>query len=341
MAAFATDSESLAVETGDGVSRGALASVLLVAVGFPAIELSAQFTWPGGFRQASATIATMLYLPVHIRLVWYAVRGLQATHAYLSVAWISLVILISLPLIGPDVWIRTMNVVAASALIALPLRRALFILAGCTLIVYPVEAIFPDVDGTSPTFYAWAILWRTSMLVVLVWLIASRQHLQRTSATLAGQAVLRERMQVEAELRDGVGQALADIASIAEHAAGASSADEMIQALRQSSARSRSALADARRLVGSYRRGSLAGELQSAVDILTSVGVRTEVRGDPDRVDDASSTELREELRLSVSKALADPTVDACVIVISAGHDSAATLTVRLVEGSAVDGAAT
>ena len=114
------------------------------------------------------------------------------------------------------------------------------------------------------------VAWRAATLFVLVWLVAAARQLQAARLALTDEAVFRERLRIEGELRATVTDGLARIAAQGERAIEQASrapaaARDRLQVLVEGSRR---ALAEARRISRRYQRRSLRTELDMAVALL-------------------------------------------------------------------------
>jgi two-component system sensor histidine kinase DesK len=142
----------------------------------------------------------------------------------------------------------------------------------------------------------------SASLAVPVWLVRAARQLAADRLALAEEAVVRERLRIDGELRRTVGAALETIAATASRADGL--ADDQLSAAEAELGvlvdRSRRTLAEARRLLSRYREASLQGELETAAALLAAAGIPIHVelpRGELAEGDDeAARVALRRDL---------------------------------------------
>ena len=161
--------------------------------------------------------------------------------------------------------------------------------------------------------------WRGASVFVLVWLTGATRRLQEARLVLAEQAIARERLRIDGELRRTVGAALDAIVARGEWAIALAARDPaMVECeLRLLAERSRGALAEARRTIRGYQQLSLRAELDGAVALLAAAGIQARLvlpGGDlPESVDPAP----RAALRAAVARLLHDGAARDCSIVVT------------------------
>jgi two-component system sensor histidine kinase DesK len=148
-----------------------------------------------------------------------------------------------------------------------------------------------------------------------VWLLGTVRQLDAARQALAREAVLRERLSIDGELRRTLGIALAGIAARGERAGSLSEPSAVDEALQDLVASSRRTLADARQLIRSYHRPSVRAELSTAATLLAAAGIRTRVVLPPDEPPGAS---FREQLRAATAELLRDGAVRSCILTVDA-----------------------
>jgi signal transduction histidine kinase len=154
---------------------------------------------------------------------------------------------------------------------------------------------------------------------------------------LADDAVLRERMRIDDELRRTVGEALRAITLKGERAAQLAARDPAAVEpdLRELSAVSRRTLTEARRLVTRFRGASLAFELETAVTLLSAAGIDARVEMPPAPLPSLVDEDIRIALRRDVAALLAG-TEAGTAVTIAVVTDGAR---VRLETGPTADAA--
>jgi len=135
---------------------------------------------------------------------------------------------------------------------------------------------------------------------------------------LTEEAVTRERLRIDSELRRTLGVALEAIAGHAQRASNVAGRSPAVVEgeLRALVDGSRRTLAEARRMVRGYQQVSLRAELDTAATLLTAAGIETRVvlaGGDlPDTVEET----LRSALRSATTGLLRDDATRSCVITV-------------------------
>lgn len=277
----------------------------------------------GGFgRGGWALAATAAYTPLYLRHIWYFVRGRRPPAAGWTLAAVAIIVAAAVPLAGQG-WLPSFFAVAVCLLAVLPWRWSLPGVAALAVAQAPLALAFPLANPAAirgaPYYYAITLLWRTSAVFVPVWLVAVVRQLEAARSDLARDAVLRERLAVDARLRATLGVALASISARAEISASLTSTDpgSAARGLAALVEISRGSLADTRQLLSGLRQPSLRAELETAADLLTAAGIATRLvlpAADPaGRV----SAELRSGLRSATARLLRDGSARTCVITLS------------------------
>jgi two-component system sensor histidine kinase DesK len=299
-------------------SVGALAHVayfpLQIVTTKPVVD---DLTWR---TAAVAAVATGVYAPLHVRHVRLSLRGTRPPAAAWTLVAMAAVIAGASPLAGLEAhplpglyWSTSCYALAGSALLVLRPRWAAGAFAASVGLA--VALVFASGgDGGLTAYAAWVVGWRALSLFALVRLVTAVRGLHGARAALADEAVARERRDIDREINDAVGSALAAIAAEAHHARELSGTDAeaSLQSLVE---HSRRALADVRRTVGRYRRRDFKDELDTAVAVLAASGVamRVLVRATVEPDDEPS---LRAQLRPAVARLLADHTMRACTMTV-------------------------
>jgi hypothetical protein len=267
-------------------------------------------------RAAWALAATAVYLPLHLRHVLYAVRGTRPHYAGATVLVMAAAIVGVLPMVGPY-WLPSMHAIAVSALIVLRPRWSLPVVVAVVAAQTPLALALHSSVVDATTYYTLTMLWRTSVVFVPVWLLGTVRQLDAARQALARDAVLRERLTIDGELRRTLGIALAGIAARGERAGSLVERSAVDAALHDLVARSRHTLAEARQLIRSYHRPSVRAELSTAVALLAAAGIETRVVLPPDGSFDAAP-EFRARIRAATAALLRDGSARACVLSVRA-----------------------
>jgi two-component system sensor histidine kinase DesK len=221
------------------------------------------------------------------------------------------------PLVGVD-WLFMVAPLAVSVLLVVRPPWSLLLCLGLVAATAPL-ALGLGAPGWSATYFPIEVAWRAATLFVLVWLVAAARQLEAARRALIDEAVLRERLRIEGELRATVADGLARIAAQGERAVeqavrAPAAARDGLQVLVEGSRRT---LAEARRISSSYQRCSLRTELDVAVALLGAAGIETRLAlpaGDlPETVDES----MRSTLRAATARLLGDDTVKGCDLVVT------------------------
>jgi len=301
-----------------GLIRLAAAAAVGCSLVLPLLELArivAGWT-PSPGHATLALVATACYLPLYVRHVWYAARGSRPAGAGWTLLAMTVVILGALPLIGTS-WLTSLHSLAVSVLIIVCVPWSLLIAASLVAATAPLAIAFGD--GQWAAFYTVSVIWRGAAVFVLVWLVGAARRLEHARLLLAEEALARERLRIDGELRRTLGAALEAIAARGRRASvlAAGDAATLEDELRALVEGSRRALAQARRTIRGYQRPSLRAELDSAAALLTAAGIQTRLelpRGAlPDTVDAAA----RSALRAAVAALLRNDGARRCSIVVT------------------------
>jgi signal transduction histidine kinase len=238
-------------------------AVLVISVALAAVELGRMgllLHWPAF---VAATVATAIFLPLHVWHLRYGLRGERPPNSTTTLAVIAAVHLVALLVVGPA-WSTMLGALATSALVVLVPRWA-FVAAGlCALGPILAWAMRPEVVAdyeVTVAYLVYAVVFRSVMQFALVWLVANVRELERSRAELAAAARRRERDRLETEVRHmlEVRSAVIAEAGRAAQTALAGSADAAgLVAIDRVVALAREALADLRRLVSDALLGERA-----------------------------------------------------------------------------------
>jgi two-component system sensor histidine kinase DesK len=296
----------------------ATAGAVALSVTFPVIEVAriAFYRSPVGGRGVQALVATACYLPLYVRHVVYGVRGSRPAGATWSLLAMAVVIIGAVPIIGVG-WLSSLHALAVSVLLLVRRRWSLGIFLALVAAPIPL-AVALGAPKYGP-YYAVTVAWRSLTPIVLIWLIGVIRQLEAARLTLAEEAVTRERLRIDGELRRTLGAALETIANQAAHASalvGRSPAtvEEALRGLVQGSRRT---LAEARRLISGYQQVSLRAELDTAATLLAAAGIETRVVLPDGDLPDTAGEPLRPALRSATARLLRDDATRSCVITVA------------------------
>lgn len=276
--------------------------------------------WPGDLSNGLwALAATAVFLPLHIRHVWYGAHAAKPPAGHWTLLAMALVIFAALPLAGGH-WVRSFSTLAASALIVLRPPWSVIAFGSVVAMGVPTALVADDVGMATSIWNALMVLWRALILFVLVWLAAALRRLQAARRALADDAVARERRRIDGELQRNLGAALASIVTRGQrisHRLGGERAAGQEKELQILVDGSRQTLAKARRMIRGYQQVSLQAELDTAAALLTAAGIETIVvlpRGSlPEHVE----LSVRSALRSATTRLLRDSTARSCVITVT------------------------
>lgn len=270
------------------------------AAGLPLLQLNRIATAPIDQTRAGwAAAATLLCLPVQVWLVWSAARDNWGRRQRWALVAMAVLIIAIVPVVGLD-GLGTLYILAALLLATLRLPWSLLVFAALMLVPTPVAQAAGQPQWAS--YFTLGVLLAGVPLAVVVGLVRTARQLAAARSALAQQAVIRERLRIDGELRHTVGAALEAIAGQGDHAAALaanypSATAQQLQALVGAARRT---LADPRRMVSRYQQASLRGELEAAVSLLAAAGLQPRLvvaSGDmPDRLDQAAQAMLRRDL---------------------------------------------
>jgi two-component system sensor histidine kinase DesK len=254
-----------------------------------------------------AVVATAAYLPVHLWHLHHAARGTRPRGTGWSLATMAVIVGAVLPVVGVQ-WLGALYPLAASALLVL--RPPWSIAAFAALLTVPAPVAFAFGEPGWAWYFTLGLAMVGLVLAVPVWLVAAVRDLQAARERLAEEAVIRERIRIEAELRQTLGTALEEIATTGDRAL---STPEPTEHLRVVVAAARTTLSSARRLSAGWRHSPAHAELAAAVALLRAAGVDTQVRGTlPADVPEPQLATLRDQ----VARLLQNGAVRQCVVEV-------------------------
>ena len=198
------------------------------------------------------------------------------------------------------------------------LRRPWSAVAGCAVgitILVVTQLFFRQ---SNPLWVGVVVLDRSGACLVLAWFSAALRQLLAAREDLAIQAVLRERVRIDAELAETVGTALGTIAGRGADISrlnGSDSASVAAQ-LRTLVDGSRQTLAETRRMIRAYQRGSLGTELDTAVALLGAAGIQARLVLPAGELVEAADEDFAASIRSAVDRLLHDGSVRSCRLTV-------------------------
>jgi two-component system, NarL family, sensor histidine kinase DesK len=304
----------------DGLIRLAAAGAVACSIVLPLLELARIATgWtpgPGHGHAAPAFVATACYLPLYVRHVRHATRGTRPAGARWTLLAMAVVIIGVLPVIGTS-WLTSLHALAVSALIILRPPWSLLVVAGLLAAPAPLAIAFGDPQWAA--FPAISVGWRGASVFVLVWLVGASRRLQDARLELAEQAIARERLRIDDELRRTLGVALHAIVArgewaIALAARNPAMVEDELRALVEGSRRG---LAEARRTIRGYQQLSLRAELDSAAALLAAAGIHTRLVLPSGELPESVDAAPRAALQAAVARLLHSGAVRHCSIMVT------------------------
>jgi two-component system, NarL family, sensor histidine kinase DesK len=309
-------------ERSERLLRLAVPGAMAYAAVFPLVQVALiAESWGGGYPKAAwALAATVGYLPLHLRHVAHAVRGTHPPAAGWSLAAMAALILGVLPVAG-SLWLPSCHALVVSALVVLRPPWSWLAAGSVVAAQAPLAWALGSLVPAAGSYYTITAVWRASSVVVPLWLVRTILQLHAARRALADEAVVRERVRIDAEVRRTLGTALDAIVSRGRRAGTALALDRRDPAveieLRTLVDGSRRALGDARRLVRGYQQGSLRSEIDTAAGLLDAAGVRTRLVLPAGPLPDTVDADARAALRAATAQVLRDDTARACAITVS------------------------
>lgn len=282
------------------------------------VALVAQAPDADRHQAVAAGIATAALLPLLLRLVAHAARGTRPPGAGASLLALTILTFGAVPLAG-SYWQPTFHVLVVAAVIVLPMRWSIPVAAAIVVAQVPLAAMLHNPQPAAPSYEAFTVLWRAAAVFVPVWLVRTIGQLEVARRSLAEDAVLRERVATEDQLRVTVGESLSSIAAQAERAREqvGRRPHEAAAELHALVDEARITLAETRRLVRAYHRPSVLAELQTATILLRAAGVAARVEAPSGVSEDVADAGFRSDLRAATSRLMRDEDASPCTFVVS------------------------
>ena len=301
-----------------GLIRLAAAAAVGCSIVLPLLELARiAVGWtPSPGHATQALVATVCYPPLYVRHVWSAARGSHSPGGGWTLLVMAVVILGALPFIGTS-WLDSLHSLAVSVLIIVRLPWSLLAAAGLVAATAPLAVAFGHPQWAA--FYTVSVIWRGAAVFVLVWLVGAARRLEHARLMLAEEALARERLRIDGELRHTLGTALEAIAAKGQRAGMLAAGEDatLEDELRALVEGSRRALAQARLMIRGYQRLSLRAELDSAAALLTAAGIQTRLELPGGELPETVDAAPRAALRAAVARLLRNDAAQHCSIVVT------------------------
>jgi|SRR5690606_29249899 len=276
-----------------------MASGLLTGVAVAYTVLGLLYYLAGPLPGLLATLVMLAVVGLHYVNMRAGLRGERPARFPLTLVLQALVTFVPDYLLPSGYSSVAAPLLAGSVLVFLPLRWGVPLVGVMT--VYVGGALWMGPNFAVVTFfYALSVPITGAMIYALVRLARVAAELEEARAELAEAAVLKERLRISRDLHDGLGRSLTAIALKGDLASrlldrdpesARSEVTELVSVARE-------AAQDVRQVARGYRELSLAGEVDRAVALLESSGVRCQVHladaTPPKRSDDALAWAVRE-----------------------------------------------
>lgn len=266
-------------------------------------------------QAAVAVTATAIYLPAHLWHTFHAARGTRPPGTFWTLAAMAVVVFAVLPVVGVQ-WLGALYPLAASVLLVFRPPWSFVVFA--VLLAVPAPVAFAYGEPEWAAYFTVGLAMNGLILAVPVWLIAAARELRSARARLAEEAVIRERVRMEAELRTTLGTALETIADTGERAAAlfppeaARRPEQIAGHLREVVGAARATLSAARRLNVAWRQSPASDELAAAVALLRAAGIDAELRLPAGGVPKSQLAALHDQ----VARLLQDGAARNCVVEV-------------------------
>jgi len=293
--------------TVDGASAGFAAhAVVAFCVVIPLVELGRAASWPIYQAQLGlVAIAMVVTVPLHLYLVWHAVRAVRAPHGRVVFAALLVTSFAAAFVIG-ETWTLMLAFAALGGFLVLPLAAAVPVLAACFGVVLFVSTGLEE--GWNALYFSFSVVFRTIALYGLIWLVAAHGRLVAARDRLRDIAVVRERTRIAGELHDVVGPVL-------ERAVTATG-DTLPTVVEDS----RAALLQARHIIGGYRRLSRARDLDTAIALLAAAGAPAQLQAAGVDLDAPATPDFRAALRCAITDVLTRDVGGPVTLVVAPGE---------------------
>ena len=268
--------------------RGALALTIVL----PAVELARIATFESSRKFWIALAVTMLYLPLHVRHVRYAMARRRVPAGAWTLLAMGVLMVLGSVLIGAAWGFMLASMAVSVMLVVRPpwsVALTLMIVAAAFTLGARSGGAIVTLGGRG-SYLALSVAFRAVTLLVVVWLVAAIGELEAARATLAAQAVRAHRGRVDAELGRTLTISLEGLATQARIVQRLAETDDPATraALTALVEASRRRLDETRRIVAAQQGSADRADLTAAGDLLRS--------------GDASSTPRRVEAPMLQAK---------------------------------------
>lgn len=239
-------------------------SAVLSLVTLPLVVGTAE---TGEDHRLPTALAVLALVPLLGHLVWCRARGVRSRWALLELGAIAALTIALTPVVGVD-WLGAYGALALAVLVVLPAPWSGLTSVAVVLAMFPVSAAL---GRPAEGMLSALLVTKAHALYAVLWMVSAVRQLHATRRELADRAVALERQRVDEDLGRTVA---ADLEAVLAEGERLSAADalEREAGLTVLVARSRSALAAARRVVTGYRSPSLRTELDGAAALLRASG---------------------------------------------------------------------
>jgi two-component system, NarL family, sensor histidine kinase DesK len=280
-------------------------------------------------RVVYAFVAVACYLPLQTWLVLSASRRVAGRRQLVALGALAGFMFAMVPVVGVG-WVGILYVLAALALVVPPPPWSLLLFAALVATPAPLTLLLGHPD--------WAAYFTTGIIIfpvplsVLVLLTRVVRELQGARLALAEQAVVRERLRIDTEVRESVGSGLAAIVAQGQRASATAARDPLatIAVMRTLVENARRTLVETRRIVTRYRQTTLRAELETVATLLSAAGIATQFESQAD-TPDAGDERDRAWLRREVARLIAETPPPSAVTLAITTHEGRARIQLRAV----------
>lgn len=270
-------------------------AVIAFCVLIPLVEVGRSLAFTPYLSQFVPTaVAAAAVTPLTIHLVRHGLRGAPAPYGR-SVLAVLVAVTVGAALVIGEGWSMMLAFPALAAFLVLPWQWAAAVLVAleATVLLIGTGALgwlFISV------YYAFSIVYRLTAMLALVATVAAHRQLLAARAQLRDAAVMRERLRIDDDVQRVVAPLLERVST-----AGPRTEQELAELVAEAS----TTLVAVRRIIGGYRRQSMARELDTAVALLGAAGIPTRVAAASVDLDRPASVAFRNALRGAVTTTLA------------------------------------
>ncbi len=282
----------------------------------------------GGFAEANpvggivALVATLGFVPLHLRHVAHGLRGIRLPSDRWTLAVMAVLVLAPFSVLGLP-WTAALSSLAISVLVLL--RPSVSVPLTAVFVATPLVIGLVSGAVLGGLYFMLLVGFRTAVVFVLVWLVGAIRRLEAARRALAVQAVEQERLRIDDELNRALGSTLREIIAVGAELAPLAERDPDAtrRGLTALVGRSRATLADTRRIAAGFQHTSLRAELDTVMSLLRAAGVRAELVVAAGALPESMDARCRRDLYRALGDVLGEEETRSCV------------LTVRMHEGAA------